>query len=593
VSLECGERRLWKRPSTPANPAEAIVEGLKEISRERDVPLDEVIQFGHGTTVATNALIQRRGASVVMITTRGFRDLIEIGRQTRPHLYDMHLDNPSPLVPRELRLEVTERIGPEGEIITELDLDELDACIEEISRSGAKAVAVCFLFAYLNPVHEQAAAARIKSRLPDVSVSISSEVRPEFREYERFSTTVINSYLQPVVDRYLSDLGDGLANLIPNARIWINQSNGGAMSLSEARHFPVRLALSGPAAGIVCAIDIAESAGHPNVITIDIGGTSADVALIKDYRAEVSQGRDVDGFPIRLPMTDITTIGAGGGSIAWFDRDGLLKVGPTSAGAVPGPACYGQGGQNATVSDANLVLARLSPQLTDGGLTLDTGAARAVCEHVAKPMNKSVEETAAGIIAIAVANMVRAIRSVSVERGHDPRDFTLMPFGGAGPLHARDVAVALQMRQILVAAAPGIVCAQGLLRSNLRSNFVSSMRDICNDRFGTVLQSSLRALDGQVADWLCREQVDDTPANYELSLDARYVGQNFELSLVVASASDLRSIELPSHQAILEAFFEAHDRAYGFHDDQADVEIVACRISVDVVIMDVPASRTE
>ncbi|MGE0803548.1 MAG: hydantoinase/oxoprolinase family protein [Lautropia sp.] len=587
------ERRLWKRSSTPSDPADAIIQGLHELARECDVPLESVVQFGHGTTVGTNALIQRAGAEVALLTTRGFRDLVEIGRQTRPHLYDLHHDNPPPLTPRERRFEVLERIGAGGEIVQPIDPVGLEAAIDAIAQSGATAVSVCFLFSFLNPDHERIAAERIRSRLPGLAVSLSSEVRPEFREYERFTTTIINSYLQPVLDRYLSRLDGELHALMPRARIWINQSNGGAMSLPEAKRFPVRAALSGPAAGVVGAIDVAKSAGHPNVITIDIGGTSADVALIKDYRAEMAQGRDVDGFPVRLPMIDITTIGAGGGSKAWFDRDGLLKVGPASAGAMPGPACYGFGGTDATVSDANLVLGRLSTRLAGGGLALDLAAARAAVARIAEPMKKSVEQAASGIIAIAVANMVRAIRTISVERGYDPRDFTLMPFGGAGPLHARDIAATLQMRQILVPAAPGIICAQGLLRADVRNDFVSPIRAICDETLDTRLRETVEALSGPISEWLKRENVASRPTTFELSFEARYVGQNFEIPLLVATATSLADLALPAFAQVREAFFAAHDRAYGFHDDEGAVELVTCRIAVSAAIAEQPTAVSE
>jgi len=580
VEEESGSFRLWKRPSTPENPADAIVRGLSELAATHGVPLDRVGRLCHGTTVATNALIQRRGQPVALLTTRGFRDLVEIGRQTRPHLYDLQQDSPEPLAPRERRFEVRERVMADGSVRTPLDDADLDAAVADIERSGADAIAVCFLFSFLNPAHEQAAAAAIRKRLPRAQVSLSSEVQPEFREYERFTTTIINAYLQPALDAYMGMLESRIGAVLPRAVVGINQSSGGLMSMERARLFPVRTALSGPAAGAIGAVHVARTAGRPNAITIDVGGTSADVALIRDYRVDIAYGREVDGFPIRLPMVDISTIGAGGGSIAWFDRDGLLKVGPRSAGAVPGPACYGRGGTEATVSDANLVLGRLSTRLVGGGMALDAGLARAAVAGLAGRMGKTVEATAHGILGIAVANMVRVIRGLSVERGHDPRGFALMPFGGAGPLHARDIAVALGMREILVPPAPGILCAQGLVVSDLKEDFVVSGRVACDDAAGAAVRERLGTLMGAAESWCAAEGIAPAARAAEFTLDMRYVGQNFELGVEVARGQTIAGDAVPSPERLRALFYAAHERAYGFHDPDAPVEIVNLRLTV-------------
>jgi len=566
---QAGGACVYKRPSTPGNPAEAVLAGLRELSAAHGIPLDRVGRFAHGTTVATNALIQRRGKPVALITTRGFRDLLEIGRQVRPHLYDLQRDQSEPLVPRERRFEVTERMDATGAVHRPLDLDDLDRAIQAVRQSGARAVAVGFLFAYLNPTHEQIAARRLAERLPEVAVSLSSAVQPEFREYERFVTTVINAYLQPVLGDYIGALERELGQLLPNASLGINQSSGGLMSLARARHFPVRTALSGPAAGAVGATEIARLSNRLDAITIDVGGTSADVAVIRGGAVDVAFGREVDGFPIRLPMVDIATIGAGGGSIAWFDRDGLLKVGPQSAGAAPGPACYAQGGTEATLSDANLVLGRLPTQLLDGRMRLDPTLAHAAIARLAESMGKSVEDTAHGIVDIAVANMVRAIRTISVERGHDPRAFALMPFGGAGPLHARDIAAALGMREILVPPAPGILCAQGLLVADLREDFVSGGRLPVDADLAPVVA----ALTARAEAWFATEKLGDARRDLSLALDMRHVGQNFELTVPIALDP------LPDPDALRQRFFAAHDQAYGFHDAAAPVEIISCRLT--------------
>ncbi|WP_313291620.1 hydantoinase/oxoprolinase family protein [Rhizobium rhizoryzae] len=572
-----GTSRFWKRPSTPSNPAEAIIEGLFELSKAHDVPLTEVTRLCHGSTVATNALIQRTGADVSLVTTKGFRDVLEIARQTRPIVNDMQQDQPDPLVPRERRLEVAERVLSDGAVRSPVDQNDLQTVIKAIKASGTPAVAVCFLFSYLRPDHEEEVGRAIREALPGVSVSLSSEVQPEFREFERFTTTVVNAYLQPKLEHYISTLLDNVSRVLPNALVGINQSSGGLMSLDTARSFPVRMALSGPAAGIVGAVEISKESNRPNVITIDIGGTSADVALIRDHAIELSHGRDVDGFPIRLPMIDITTVGAGGGSIAWFDVDGFFKVGPQSAGAVPGPACYKRGGTLPTVSDANLVLGRLSDALLNGTMTLDRTLAEQAIRTVAEPMGKTIEETALGILEIMTVNMVRAIRTLSVERGHDPRDFTLMPFGGAGALHARDVAVALGMKEVLVPFAPGIVCAQGLTDAPLQENYMVTSLFDCSAETAGRLATEIEALTKQASEWFERENTLAERRHVIYSADVRFRGQNFELGIEVARRVGNAPVEIASVDVILERFYEAHERSYGFANRQAPVEIVNCR----------------
>jgi len=525
-----------KRPSTPDNPARAIIEGLRALAARHSIDLGALRRLSHGTTVGTNALIQRRGGQVAMITTRGFRDLLEIGRQTRPHMYSLVEDHPPPLVERRHRFEVDERMDAAGEVVTELVDGDVAAAVEQVRASGAEACAVCLLFAFRNPEHEHRIAAAVRAALPQVSVCTSFEVQPEFREYERFSTTVLNAYLQPVLGRYLATLEQGVAEVAPGAVIGINQSSGGLMSPERARALPVRTALSGPAAGAVGAAYSAKRSGRRNVITLDMGGTSADVALIRDFQADISFERDVAGFSVRLPAVDIETVGAGGGSIAWFDRDGLLKVGPASAGADPGPACYGRGGREPTVTDANLVLGRLSGRgLLDGAMALDASLAREAFAPTAERLGFDVERTAHGVLGIVVANMVRAIRTISVERGYDPRGFTLMPFGGAGPLHARDVAIALGMREILVPAAPGILCAQGLIVSDLKEDFVAGERILADAAGLRRLAGQVEALAARAHAWFDAERVPVPNRRLELAVDARYVGQNFELTVPLAA----------------------------------------------------------
>ena len=393
--------RLFKRPSTPANPAEAIVEGLGEMMAEFGIDAQDIGRISHGTTVATNALIQRKGGKVALITTKGFRDLLEIGRQTRPHMYSLQVDHPNPLVPRERRIEIAERMLADGTVETALADAAIKDAIAEAAGTGPDAIAVCLLFAYAYPDHERRIGEALARASNEVQISLSSEVQPEFREYERFSTTVLNAYLQPVVSRYLGYLEREIDVRVPGMDVGIYQSSGGLMSVDMARRFPVRTALSGPAAGVVGAIDAGRQSERPNVITLDMGGTSADVALIRNHDAGVSFDREVAGFPVRLPMVDIHTVGAGGGSIAWFDKDGLLKVGPASAGADPGPACYGRGGDAATVTDANFILGRLSPKgLVGGRMELDRDLAARAFAPLAERLDYSVEHTAHGVLGI-------------------------------------------------------------------------------------------------------------------------------------------------------------------------------------------------
>src|ERR1044071_9093289 len=364
---------LHKVPSTPANPALAVISGLRELSSRHGIDLSAITRLSHGTTVATNALIQRRGGKVALVVTEGFRDLIEIGRQIRPKVFDLQEDYPVPLTPRELRFEVAERISADASTVRALEPQALSAMVKQIGDAKPDACAGCLLFSFLNPAHEAMIRDALTAAYPDMYLSISSEVQPEFREYERLSTTVLNAYLQPVMDRYLGEFADGVAKTAPKAALGINQSSGGLMSVARARHVPIRTALSGPAAGAVGAIHMARLSGVPDVISLDMGGTSADVALMRDYSAGTTFNKWIEGYPARLASLDINAVGAGGGSIAWFDRDGLMKMGPQSAGALPGPACYGRGGTDATVTDANLVLGRLSPRgLLNGEMALDT-----------------------------------------------------------------------------------------------------------------------------------------------------------------------------------------------------------------------------
>ena len=581
--------QVGKRPSTPDDPARAILDGLAELARRFGIDLNQLQRLAHGTTVGTNSLLQRQGGDVVLLTTAGFRDLLEIGRQTRPHMYDLFKDFPPPLVARERRLEVDERISAGGVVVQPLCAAAIERAVEQVEQIGAQACAVCLLFAFENPVHERALGEALHAALPELHLSLSSDVQPEFREYERFSTTVLNAYLQPIMTAYLQRLESALEVLAPGAALGINQSSGGLMSPRRAQGVPVRTALSGPAAGAVGAVHVAGTAARPDVITLDMGGTSADVALIRAGRANIAYHREVAGFPIRVPMVDIETVGAGGGSIAWFDRDGLLKVGPQSAGAAPGPACYAQGGQMPTVTDANLLLGRLSSKgLLGGEMALDASLAREALEPIAKRLDFSVERTAHGVLGVVVANMVRAIRTISVERGHDPRAFTLMPFGGAGPLHARDVAASLGMHEVVVPPAPGIVCAQGLVVSDLKEDFVISRRTRAAPEALGEIRDCVRRLQLEAEDWFATECIGEGYRSVELALDMRYVGQNFELSVPLGSETESHRDAVPELERLSKRFFEVHEATYGYHTEDDPVEIVNFRLTARGRAFDAP-----
>lgn len=573
---------LFKLPSTPGAPDEAIIEGIRQVLRLADALPTAVHRISHGTTVGTNALIQRRVGKVGVVTTEGFRDLLEIGRQTRPRVYDIHSDHPKPLAPRALRQEVRERILADGTVHKPLEIDDVIGAARHLSAEGVDSVVVCFLNAYAYPVHESQAAEVLSRHLPPhVHVVTSSEIYPEFREYERFSTAVLNAALFTVMNAYLDRFAAGTETLGVRAPPEVSQSVGGLMSIAMARRVPLRCSLSGPAAGVIGAASRAVTAQLRDVVTLDMGGTSADVSLLVDGRPAEVQDRMLAGFPLRMPALDVNAVGAGGGSIAWIDRDGLLKVGPQSAGATPGPACYGQGGTEATVTDANVVLGRLNPGgLLDGSMPLDPEAAYRAITALAEPLGLGVEETALGIVQVTSAVMVKAIRSISVERGHDPGSFSLLAFGGAGPLHATEVARELDITRILIPPNPGILCAEGLLQSDLRGDFVRSVLKPMTLANATHFVTVRDALDALCQGWFSDEAIPPQAQSISWAADMRYVGQNFELTLPLAAPA-AQSGETAFHRAHIDglsrAFHQAHETTYGFASPDEPIELVALR----------------
>ena len=576
VTVE-GENRtiLHKVPSTPERPDRAIIDGIREVLAAEGLAAEDVVHLAHGTTVGTNALIQRRGGKVALVTSEGFRDLLEIGRQTRPRVYDIHLDHPKPLVERALRLEVPERRLADGTVHRPLDEARLREVAEVIRRERVDCVVVCFLHSYAWPEHERRAVEVLADALPgSVRVIASSSVYPEFREFERFSTAVLNGALLTTMGAYLDRLTEEVSGLGIGAEAKVSQSAGGLMSVEMARRFPVRASLSGPAAGVLGAARRAGTAGFRDIVTLDVGGTSADVSLLRDARPTEVHERTLAGFPLRLPALDVNAVGAGGGSIAWIDQDGLLKVGPRSAGAVPGPACYAAGGTEATVTDANVVLGRLNDvALLDGRMPIDRSLAHGAVAELARALRLDVEETALGIVRVACATMVKAIRSISVERGHNPAELALFVYGGAGPLHAVDVARELEIGTVIVPPSPGILCADGALGSGLRDDFVRTLLLALGPDAATDVNGAREEIAAAADAWFAGEGVAHRERTLEWSADLRYVGQNYEIQV----PWDGRALDARAIAALADAFHAAHERQYGFASDVETIQLVSVK----------------
>ena len=571
------EFRVSKVPTTPDNRAVGTIEGLRAALTTLGRSGADVSYVGHGMTTATNAIIQRTGARVAFVTNEGFRDLLEIGRQNRPRLYDHRVVRTPPVAERADRYSVRGRMDERGQELTPLDEAGLKTIATRIAATDAEAVGVCFLHAYANPAHEMRAKEILEAHLGDRYVCASTELIREFREYERSSTTALNAYLIPVMDAYLGSLSellvdpDGLG-ITADVPVMVMEASGGLMTLPSARRKPVHTVLSGPAGGVVSAAEISLRAGFPDIVTMDMGGTSTDISLIINGKPQVTTQADLEGMPIRVPVVDINAIGAGGGSIASIDEGGALRVGPRSAEAIPGPACYGRGGTLPTVTDANLVVGRLGAETALGGsMKLDRDAASAALDaEVAKPLSLSTTQAATGVLRVANANMERGIRVVSVQRGHDPRDFALVPFGGAGPLHAADVAESLGIPTVLVPPAPGILCAMGILMSDLRHDLVATNLMALAAVEEAQVWAALEPLRVQGETLLDADGVPTDARRVETFVDVRYIGQSFELSLPIAEGAGL--------EALAEAFHSAHAHKFGHADRDAPVEIVNLRV---------------
>jgi N-methylhydantoinase A len=579
VLLETGSNRLTfvKAPTTPADRSRGFFQGIEAVLAAAGAPSERVRDITHGSTIATNAVLEGNGSRLGLITTLGFRDILEIGRAYIPGIFTNFLrwQKPERLVPLERVRAVPERIAADGTVIAPLDEAAARAAIAELLAEGIESVAIAFLHSYANPDHERHVEALVRELAPDLFVSRSSAVLPEYREYERTMTTVLNAYVMPAVDRYLSRIQDGLAAKGLPTEIAIVRSDAGVMSLATALERPVNTVLSGPAGGVLGASAVAAAAGYANVVSIDMGGTSTDVCLSTAGEPRLSTDTWVSHYPVKVPIVDITTIGAGGGSIASVSAAGALRVGPRSAGSEPGPVCYGRGGALPTVTDANLVLGRLPDELAGGAVRLDVAAAReAIAEHVARPLGLSIEEAALGIIRIVDENMLGALRVVSVQRGLDPRDLTLVPFGGAGPVHGAQLARLAGIATMLVPPSPGVLSALGFLLADVKQVFTLTRVGLVGQLDDAAYRRELDRLIADAATWLEREGVPERDRTIEIALDLRYRGQAYELPTAVALPLDAAAWREAATR-----FHAEHKRRYGYDQPRVPVEVVTLRVS--------------
>ena len=572
-----GAAYVHKVRSTPDDPGRAMVNGIAELCEQAGLGPGDVDAVFHGTTVATNAVLEHRGAVAGLLTTEGFRDVVHIGRHQRPQNYSIMQDIPwqsRPFVRRRHRKVVPERVvPPAGEVLTPLDEEAVRRAARELREAGVEAVAVCFLFSYLNPEHERRAAAIVAEEMPEAFVTASADIFPQFREFERFTTACMNAFVGPRVGNYLRSLETALRERGVPGELHVMASNGGVASLGSAAERPVTLLLSGPAAGILGGLWAGELSGRRRLITFDMGGTSADIGIVTERGVSEASARDtwVAGYPLLVPMIDVHTIGAGGGSVAYIDEGGAFRVGPRSAGATPGPACYASGGEEPTITDANVVLGRIDPtRFLGGDMQLDRELAVAAVQRLADRLGLGLHETAQGILTIANASMARAIRSRTIQKGHDPRDFALVAFGGAGPLHAAEVADSLGVPEVLVPIYPGITSATGLLTSDLKYDQMRTVFMVEGSVDGARIDRDLAELEAELRGRLRADGVPEADISVVAGLDCRYVGQGYELR-----------VTLPDRRyspEALEDFHRLHEQEYG-HASRDPVEIVNLRVT--------------
>ncbi len=584
-----GELINIKVPSTPLAPEKGVVEALVELLAE--VSPDEIDVVVHATTIATNALLGQKGLSLpktALITTRGFRDIIEIGRQRRPRLYDIFFTKPRPLVERRYRYEVTERIGPRGEVIKPLSTSEVEDAVKDMLKEGVEAAAIGFLNSYVNPAHELEAKRVLQEMAPSLHVTASCEISPEYREYERISTAVVNSVLKPIVSLYVKRLESELRSLGVMAPLYVMQSNGGMASTGVVSEAPVTVVESGPAAGVIAAAFYSRALGVSNVISFDMGGTTAKAGSIfrgtpeqvaeYEVAGEIHKGRVVkgSGYPVRFPFIDLVECSAGGGTIAWVDKGGALRVGPVSAGADPGPACYGQGGEDPTITDANLLLGRLNPRYLLGGRKriYRELAEKAFREKICELLGADLTEAAIAVIELANTEMSKILRIVSVERGYDPRDFSMIAFGGAGPMHACALAEELDVKEVVIPPNPGLFSALGLLAADFQHDFTKAVMSRASELEPASVEEVFRELEERGSRILEEEGVSQSQMSFIRKLDLRYIGQAYELTVPASSPFDKRALE-----QVIEAFHRRHEEVYGYAAREEEVYVVNARVT--------------
>ena len=576
LNLSTGDCRLLKTPSTPQDPSQGFVSGVSRILEQEGVTCSQVKRIFHGTTIATNAILEGKGTDVGVLVSEGFKYVLEIGRHNMARMANPHVwVKPERPVPPERVLEIPERTSFDGSVIGSLDEAAVIRAAGHFRDSGIESIAVSLTHSYANPAHESRIRELVNEAFPEAHLSLSSEVLPVFREYERTITTVLNAYVMPRVSHYIDNLDLELRGMGIDAPLLIMKSNGGVIGTETASRQPVHTALSGPAAGVMAAIDVASNAGVQDCISFDMGGTSTDVSLVNQRTPTVTLNAELGDWPVQLPMLDIATIGAGGGSIAWLTAAGNLNVGPRSAGAVPGPVCYGAGGTEPTVTDANLVLGRIDQSIAGGTLSLDSDAARtAIEDKIAAPLGLDLPGAAHGILQIVNNNMVGAIRNVSVERGYDPRDFALVAFGGAGPMHAVAVARLLGMTTVIAPPNPGVASAYGLLVADFKNDYArTSIQKPPSYDYGG-MESIFEDLEAEASHWLDSEAVPQERQELARSADLRYSHQGFEVTVELARGL----VDEASLKATIQGFHQEHHRLFGFSLDQP-VEFVTLRVT--------------
>ena len=579
--------RVVKVPSVPSSPDVGAFNALVKSG----VAITEILDLAHGSTVATNAVLERKGFATALITTRGFRDVLALQRHNRTRIYDLEYQKPDPVVSRADSFEVSERVLSDGTVLQPLDEQQVvEALIPALKQGGYEAVGVCLLNSYVNPAHEVALRDLIKAHLPDLHVTLSSEVTREFREYERASTVTVSAYVQPVIDRYIARFEDRLAEEGFSGRFSVMQSNGGRLPAQAIRDSAVTALLSGPAAGVMGAARQAARSGYGNLITLDIGGTSTDVCVVTDGKPELTNEFTIDGLPIRIPVVDINTVGAGGGSIVWVDDGGMLRVGPHSAGADPGPACYGRGGDKPTITDAHVIRQTIRPEAFLGGeMPIHPDASRAVFAPIAARFGMSVEQAADSAIELANANIVRAIQLISTERGKDPRDYVLVPYGGAGPLHAAQVAEDLGVGTIVVPPNAGVLSAYGLIASDFVQFESLTRRAPVDDNAGDLVREVFESMKARAV-----ERFEHLALGGDVKLDfiadMRFVGQAFEVP-VTLSEDDVRQVD---RELISKMFGQAHEKIYFFGaDSDKPIEFVSFRLGITAELGELPLLQEE